>query len=265
MDGTWRRQDSARCGSALSTHENARYYRNGGVCSSISEDNAHLYLWVTNNFLEDGLSVMRAWGFSYKTMITWTKDGKIGLGQYFRGITEHCLFGVRGSVPYKTIEGKRAQGTTGFTAPRGAHSVKPEEMRHMIERVHEHIITELQQNARTDTIFILTAILLNLLTLGVNSAVASESNGATQWIVFITFIALALVVNFVVIIGLLRGKQTRIKLVNGLLKMYKDQGVEGYYDPSLLSNYSTRYNLFILAVVFTGVIALVVPLTLLLT
>ena len=134
----------------------------------------------------------------------------------------------------------------------------------MIERVHEHIINELQQNARTDTVFILTAILLNLLTLGINSGVASDSDsGATMTIVFTTFIILVLVVNFVVVIGLQKGKQTRIKLINGLLRMYKDQGVEGYYDASLISNYSTRYNLFLLVVVFTGLIAIVVPLALL--
>ena len=130
----------------------------------------------------------------------------------------------------------------------------------MIERVHEHIITELQQNTRTDTIFILTAILLNLIALGVNSGVASGKDiDTTTWIVFFTFVCLVIVVNFVVVIGLLRGKDTRIKLINGLLKMYKDQGVEGYYDVSLLSNYSTRYNLFLLAVVVTGLIAIVVP------
>ena len=134
----------------------------------------------------------------------------------------------------------------------------------MIERVHEHILNELQQNTRTDTIFIVTAILLNLLALGINSAVASESNkDATSWIVFFAFIALVIVVNFVVELGLLKGKQTRIKLINGLLKMYQDQGVAGYYDTSLLSNYSTRYNLFLLVVVFTGLIAIVVPLVLL--
>ncbi len=133
----------------------------------------------------------------------------------------------------------------------------------MIERVHEHIITELQQNTRTDTIFILTAILLNLLALGINSAVAQGSNkDATTWIVFFTFVCLVIVINFVVEIGLLKGRQTRVKLINGLLKMYKDQGVEGYYDASLLSNYNTRYNLFLLAVVFTGLIAIVVPLVL---
>ncbi len=130
----------------------------------------------------------------------------------------------------------------------------------MIERVHEHIIAELQQNTRTDTIFILTAIILNLLALGVNSGVAGgRDTDATTWIVFFTFLCLVIVINFVVVIGLLRGKETRIKLINGLLKMYKDQGVEGYYDASLLSNYSTRYNLFLLAVVFTGIIAIIVP------
>ena len=133
----------------------------------------------------------------------------------------------------------------------------------MIERVHEHIITELQQNTHTDTVFILTAILLNLLALGVNSAVASGSDrDATTWIVFFTFVVLVIVVNFVVELGLLKGKQTRIKLINGLLKMYKDQSVDGYYDASLLSNYSTRYNLFLLAVIVTGLIAIVVPLVL---
>ena len=103
--------------------------------ASICEDDAHLYLWVTNNFLPDGLKVMEAWGFRYVTTITWMKDRQ-GLGQYFRGITEHCLFGVKGHLPYKLDEnGKRCQGLTGFTAPRTEHSRKPEEMRDMIQRV----------------------------------------------------------------------------------------------------------------------------------
>jgi hypothetical protein len=80
--------------------------------------------------------------------------------------------------------------------------------------------------------------------------------------VFFTFVALVIVVNFVVEVGLIKGRQTRIKLLGGLLKMYKDQGVEGYYDASLLSNYTVRYNLFMLAVIFTGLIAIIVPLVL---
>jgi len=129
----------------------------------------------------------------------------------------------------------------------------------MIERVHEHIITELQQNARTDTIFIVTAILLNLVILAVNSIISAEDESATATIVMFLFVCLVIVINIVVIFGLLKGKQTRMKLINGLLKMYKDQGVEGYYDASLLTNYNTRYNLFIIAVVFIGVMAIAVP------
>jgi len=130
----------------------------------------------------------------------------------------------------------------------------------MIERVHEHIISELQQNARTDTIFVITAILLNLLTLGINTGIAGSSENDVTWtIVMILFVALLIVVNIVVIVGLQKGKQSRTKLIKGLLKMYQDQGVSGYYDESLLENYNTRYNLFILAAVFTGVIALIVP------
>ena len=130
----------------------------------------------------------------------------------------------------------------------------------MLERVHQHIIAELQQNTRTDTVFVLTAIFLNLLTLAINSAVAAgDDNSATEWTVFFIFLSLLVVVNFIVMVGLVKGKQTRIKLINGLLKMYKDQGVEGYYDASLLSNYATRYDLFLFATVFTGLVAIVVP------
>ena len=98
------------------------------------EDHAHLYLWVTNNFMQDGFKVMEALGFKYKTMITWAKD-KFGLGQYFRGQTEHCLFGVKGFVPYKVVDGKRQQGTTLLNAPRGRHSAKPHDMYDIIEKV----------------------------------------------------------------------------------------------------------------------------------
>jgi hypothetical protein len=128
----------------------------------------------------------------------------------------------------------------------------------MIERVHQHIIEELQQNTRTDTIFIITSIFLNLLTLAVNSGIA-QGKSASRTIVMLIFVSLTIVVNFVVIIGILKGKQTRSKLLSGLIKMYKDQGVDGYYDSSLLTNYNTRYNLFILVVVFLGLIAIVVP------
>ena len=102
---------------------------------SVALPDSHLYLWVTNNFLPDGLEVMAAWGFRYVTMITWAKDRQ-GLGQYYRGMTEHVLFGVRGQPGYRTLpDGRRAQGTTLITAPRGRHSAKPDQLRYMIERV----------------------------------------------------------------------------------------------------------------------------------
>ena len=130
----------------------------------------------------------------------------------------------------------------------------------MIERVHEHILTELQQNTRTDTIFIVAAILINLLTLAINSEVAENSRtSVSNTIIMFIFISLSIVVNLVVIIGLLKGKQARSRLLNGLIKMYKDQGVEGYYDPALLSGYSIRYNLFIFMVVFMGLVSIAVP------
>ena len=106
---------------------------------------AHLYLWVTNNYLPAGLACVKAWGFRYVTMVTWVKD-RAGLGQYYRGRTEHCLFAVRGRLPYKTHnDGKRAQGETviyepeelpsAFEEVRQQHSVKPDQMRTYIETV----------------------------------------------------------------------------------------------------------------------------------
>ena len=130
----------------------------------------------------------------------------------------------------------------------------------MIEQVHNHIVSELQQNDRTDTIFILTANFLTLISLGIHSAIATNSRTDTNlFIVMFVLVALVLVVNFIVIFGLLKGKQTRFKLINGLLKMYKDQNVDGYYDSTLLLNYNVRYNLFIFAVVFTGIVAIAIP------
>ncbi|MBN1376104.1 MAG: hypothetical protein JXA01_08125 [Dehalococcoidia bacterium] len=130
----------------------------------------------------------------------------------------------------------------------------------MIERVHEHLIGELNTNTRTDTIFVLTAIILNLISLGINSGIASgRDNNSTSTIVMFTFVVLILVVNFVAEIGLIRGRLMRKKLLDGLLRMYKDQGVEGYYDASLISDYKMRYNLFMLTVLVTGIIAIVIP------
>ncbi|MFZ2897193.1 MAG: hypothetical protein WA004_01140 [Saprospiraceae bacterium] len=130
----------------------------------------------------------------------------------------------------------------------------------MLEQVHKHITEELGQNTRTDIIFILTAIALNLLTLAINSGFAVDSREeSSHLIVMFLFVALIVLVNIVAIFGLLKGKQTRSQLLNGLLNMYRDQQVDKYYDPALLGNYNTRYNLFILVVVFTGVISIVVP------
>ena len=135
----------------------------------------------------------------------------------------------------------------------------------MIEKVHTHIIAELEQNTKTDTIFILASILLNLIALAINTGVATNSDkSGPQWIIFFTFIVLVIVVNLVAEIGIIKGKQTRQKLADGLIKMYKDQGVDGYYDPSLIHNYTTRYNLFMLVVLITGIIAIIVPVALLL-
>lgn len=130
----------------------------------------------------------------------------------------------------------------------------------MIEHVHRHITSELQQNTKTDIIFILSAIILNLIILAVNAGFVDKSRGDNTYLVIMfLFVALLLLLNLVIIFGLLKGKQTRAKLLNGLIKMYQDENVDKYYDTSLLSNYNTRYNLFMMVVVLTGLISIVVP------
>lgn len=135
----------------------------------------------------------------------------------------------------------------------------------MIEKVHDHIINELNTNTRTDLIFVLTGIILNLVILGANSGIAAaagQGNAAPTIIMFV-LVALLIVINLIAELGLTKGRQTRTTLLGGLLKMYKDQGVEGYYDPSLLGDYKTRYDLFMLAVLVTGLVALIIPFVLL--
>ena len=78
----------------------------------ISEDQSHLYLWVTNSFIQEGLDVCKAWGFEYKTLITWLKTYKdgtpvMGMGYYFRGCTEHIIFGVKGKKLCNNIKYKK--------------------------------------------------------------------------------------------------------------------------------------------------------------
>ena len=131
----------------------------------------------------------------------------------------------------------------------------------MIEKIHEHIIEELKTNTRTDTVFILAAILLNFVGLGINIAFSGTTE-ITEIIVFAIVGILIVIINLISIIGLSKGKKTREKLLNGLIKMYADQRVDGYYDKSILEAYNSRYNMFTFVVVSTGVVALVVPIVL---
>jgi len=91
------------------------------------DDNAHLYLWVTNNFLIDGLKVVDKLGFRYVTNRVWVKD-KFGLGQYFRGQHEILLFAVKGKLPFKDqVDSNRSKCciSTIIKAKRSKHSKKP--------------------------------------------------------------------------------------------------------------------------------------------
>ena len=96
--------------------------------SGWAEDNCHLYLWTTNNFLTRAVDLMAAWGFQHKTVLTWVKP-RIGLGSYFRNTTEQVLFGVRGDLTTRVDN-----IPTHFEAPTTGHSEKPDVFYDLVRR-----------------------------------------------------------------------------------------------------------------------------------
>jgi N6-adenosine-specific RNA methylase IME4 len=105
--------------------------------ADVAADRAHLYLWVPNALLPEGLEVMRAWGFDYKSNIVWHKvrkdggsDGR-GVGFYFRNVTELVLFGTRGKNA-RTLKPGRTQVNLLATRKR-EHSRKPDEFYDLVE------------------------------------------------------------------------------------------------------------------------------------
>jgi N6-adenosine-specific RNA methylase IME4 len=102
----------------------------------VANKNSHLYLWVPNALLNEGLEVMEAWGFKYKANLIWHKvrkdggpDGR-GVGFYFRNTTEIILFGIRGSM--RTLQPGRRQVNI-IRTQKQEHSRKPDELYNIIE------------------------------------------------------------------------------------------------------------------------------------
>lgn len=114
--------------------------------ADLAADDAHLFMWVTNPYLYGGrfsdltpAHIMDAWGFTYKTTLTWVKTTKSGeptrggLGWFFRGATEHVIYGTRGKA--KIAPSLRERNV--IMAPSTRHSAKPQELLEMVERVTE--------------------------------------------------------------------------------------------------------------------------------
>lgn len=141
-DPPWR--FSNRTGKVAPEHRRLDRYSTMDLASisalpvgSVTAKNAHLYLWVPNALLPEGLEVLRAWGFRYVSNVVWAKrrkdggpDGR-GVGFYFRNVTELVLFGVRGSM--RTLSPARSQVNMIETRKR-EHSRKPDEQYDFIER-----------------------------------------------------------------------------------------------------------------------------------
>jgi N6-adenosine-specific RNA methylase IME4 len=105
--------------------------------TNLAADTAHLYLWVPNALLPEGLRVMEAWGFQYKSNVVWHKirkdggpDGR-GVGFYFRNVTELVLFGVRGKNARTLAPGRRQVNF--LATQKREHSRKPDEFYDIVE------------------------------------------------------------------------------------------------------------------------------------
>lgn len=141
-DPPW--QFNNRTGKMAPEHKRLNRYSTMGLqgikalpVSQITTDTAHLYLWVPNALLKEGLEVMEAWGFNYKTNIIWykvRKDGgpdRRGVGFYFRNVTEVVLFGVKGKNA-RTLKPGRTQENI-ISSRKREHSRKPDEQYEIIE------------------------------------------------------------------------------------------------------------------------------------
>jgi N6-adenosine-specific RNA methylase IME4 len=140
-DPPW--QFANRTGKMAPEHRRLHRYQTMGLdeikalpVQRFATEPAHLYLWVPNALLAEGLEVMRAWGFTYKSNLVWYKirhdggpDGR-GVGFYFRNVTELVLFGVRGVM--RTLPPGRRQVNLLYSRKR-EHSRKPEELYNIIE------------------------------------------------------------------------------------------------------------------------------------
>ncbi len=147
-DPPWRFQN--KTGKVAPEHKRLRRYETMTLedimalpVQDIAGEKAQLYLWVPNALLPDGLAVMDAWGFEYKTNIVWEKvrhdgmpDGR-GVGFYFRNVTELLLFGIKKkSAPNRTLSPARSQVNLIRTIKR-EHSRKPDEIIPIIEACSE--------------------------------------------------------------------------------------------------------------------------------
>ena len=134
----------------------------------------------------------------------------------------------------------------------------------MLEHVHEHIVAELQQSAKTDTVFVVTSVVFNLVVLGINWGVADSAtrrwnpSSAAEWIFPLLLVA-TVAVNVFCVRALRAGKRTRATLLRGLISMYQDNGVEKYYDAALIDVYSARYELFTYVIVCLALVAMIIP------
>jgi hypothetical protein len=141
--------------------------------------------------------------------------------------------------------------------------------RPMLPHVHDHVVQELRQSAKTDTVFVVVAVAFNLVALGINWGAAQtydpgpglvRERPLANDLILVVLLLSTVLITTVALRALRAGMDTRQRLLDGLVRMYEDEGVARYYDPALAATYAARYRLFAVVVGLLGTLAVVVPL-----
>ena len=148
----------------------------------------------------------------------------------------------------------------------------------MKDRLHGEISAELEQTTKTDKTTVVVAIVLNIVFLLANMAFASaawstnydyRNDGSfttstefnfSLFAAFLILLGVTIVFDFFVVRALSKGVERRVKLTEGLVKMYQEEGLDKYYDPAIIQGYQSRYGLYKNIILIMGVLAVAVPL-----
>jgi multidrug transporter EmrE-like cation transporter len=145
----------------------------------------------------------------------------------------------------------------------------------MKERIHEQIGNDLKQATRMDIIIVIVAIVVSFILFSLSmgfafastnsvmstlTKMAAKSVNTAPTIIMFLCVGASVAIDFFAVRNLLKNKARRVKLNEGLMKLYKEEGMDQYYDGSIFKGYETRYNLYAIILTAVGAVSVIAPL-----